>query len=183
VHALSIEALPVEFKWNEGTPSWVALHSVIYDFRSGLEEMMARGLITHKDSFGFAMVDPLSDYRTLWDNPERSIAFVAHWGPEGSRYAANAVRKIRPAAREGHDSQWLRINGPYRFRDVVESKDDEGNFPWGDFPYDGAVYVDTLAGRLLGGVSAFPKEEDPIVATLLLGIIGLEMYESNSQLK
>lgn len=180
---LSIEALPREFKWNEGTPDWAALHSVPHDFRSTLDLMMSRGLITRKDSFGFAMADPRVDYKKLWNNPEPLIAFVAYWGPDGPRYAANAVRKIRAAAREGWDTQALRLNGSFRFQDVVESQDENGNFPWGDFPYDGAVYVDTLSGRLLGAVSAFPKEEDPIVATLLLGIIGLDMYKSDQQPK
>lgn len=156
------------------------LASVVYSLRTTIDEMMERGLIAKKDSFGFAMAVPAVTYKSSWDNPERLIWFVVGWGPDGDRYIANAVRKIRAAAREGWNTQALRLNGSYRFQDEIESQDENGNFPWGDFPFDGAVYVDSLAGRLLGAVSAFPKEQDPIVASLILGFIGLEMYNIDS---
>jgi hypothetical protein len=136
-----------------------------------IKALMASGVIATKDSFGFALAYPGNRGFGDWDNPERLIALVIHWGPDGPRYVANAVRKIRPAARNLDDTQHLRTGRSWLFQDKVESKDDEGRFPWGDFPWDGAVWHSALGVSLLGAVSAFPQEQDPIVARLILGVL------------
>ena len=143
-----------------------------------IESMMDTGLLARKESFGFAMAFPEREAPT-WDDPESLIAFIMHWGPEGPRYAANAVRKIRPAARTLMDTQLMRMRYPEAFTDIVESQEPDGSFAWGDFPYDGAVHLNVLGRNLLGAVSAFPKEQDPVVAALILGAIGLEMHKAD----
>lgn len=180
---LQVDRLPRKFWWNNDTLAAAPLHNNPIEFRRTLETMMSSGIITQRESFGFAMADPRADYEQLWDNPEKLIALVAFWGPDGLRLAANAVRKIRAAAREGIDTQTLRLRYPGRFLRPVESQEKgSGSFKWGDFPFDGAVWLTSLGRRLLGAVSAYPQEEDPIVAALILGRIGLDIYQSDQKL-
>lgn len=180
---LDISSLRTSFVWNRGTAHEVDLHAVFYALEDLIRSMMSQGIIANRASFGFAMADPRVNYREVWNDPAALTGFIAYWGPEGQRYAANAVRKMRPGAREDKDTQKMRLDHPELFRDPVESAEADGTFNWGDFPYDGAVHLHTLGYHLLGAVSALPKEEDPIPAQLILGLIGLEMHRSDLALQ
>lgn len=177
---LDIEAFPKQYDyWCERTKSNLNLPSSVYNLQSTIELMMQQGILARRDSFGFAMADFTLDYEEHWDSPETLIAFVAFWGPKGRRCAANAIRKIRPAAREGMDTQFMRLSYPELFCDQVESEEEDGTFTWGDFPYDGAVHLNVMGRKLLGACSTFPKEQDPIATCLALGVVGLDMHNAD----
>lgn len=176
---LNIGSLPAELVWNPRTRGAVSLELVAGKVKSSIFTMMESGAIAQRDSFGFALATPDIKLADVWDDPEKLIAMVAFWGPEGPRFAANACRKIRAAARENMDTETIRRDHPYLFLDSVASVEEDGTFTWGDFPYDGAAFTEVQGRRLLGAVSAFPKEEDPIIARLFTGFIGLAMYISD----
>jgi hypothetical protein len=144
-----------------------------------IQTMMAEGVLTRKESFGFALANPAADLSRVWNIPSKLIAFAYAYGPEGDYYVANAVRKLRAAARTGKDTQELRLYYPHRFANVVEKKEPDGSFEWGDFPFDGAVHVYPVGRHLLGAVSALPKEEDPVAASLITNAIGLAMWHAD----
>jgi hypothetical protein len=178
---LDMTSLPTLLIWNPGTEAGVDLAEVALEMRPTIERMMFDGIIEERESFGFALARPMPRYSDHWDHPSVLVALVVHWGPEGPRYAANACRKLRAAAREGMDTESIRLHYPLKFRDVVESQNADGSFPWGDFPYDGAAYVEVQGCRLLGAVSAYPKEQDPMVARFMTNRIGLIMFESDKK--
>jgi hypothetical protein len=179
---LDIHSLPLHLTWNPGTAAATSVSAIMNGLEPIISLMMAKSIITSKPSFGFALATPDIDLTEVWDDPRQLIALVAYWGPEGPRYAANACRKLRPAAREGVDTEVLRREHPEAFRDIVESKEGDTAFPWGDFPWDGAAYTEVQGRRLLGAVSALPKEEDPIVARLITGLMGHIMFTSDQRL-
>jgi hypothetical protein len=179
---LDITALPTQLVWNPQTNAAVDLGKVALELRGVIEHMMEDDIIAERESFGYALARQMPFWSGDLNDPQRLISLVVYWGPEGLRYAANACRKIRAAAREEMDTESIRINHPNRFSDIVASVDDEGNFPWGDFPYDGAAYVEVQGQTLLGAVSAYPKEQDPMVARLVTNHIGLAMFESDRML-
>lgn len=180
---LDIDSLPHNRVWNPVTPAEAILDKVVMNLQPSIMRMMHDGVITSKDSFGYALAEPDIDLTQVWDDPSKLIGLVICWGPEGPRYAANACRKIRAAARQGFDSEILRRDYPELFRDVVTNKEGDTEFEWGDFPWDGAAYTTVQGRRLLGAVSAFPKEQDPIVARFITGFVGLAMYESDDALR
>lgn len=181
---LDVAALPRELVWNETNAGAVALHRLFDKLDDALQNMMDLGLIKHNASFGFAMGNPNANLAEVWDDPLQLVGLVHYYGPEGERYAANAVRKLRPAARENVDTEVLRIEAELtrsdgRFRDIVGNKEGDTEFPWGDFPYDGATFL-TVQGRTLPyAASAFPKEQDPGVARLYGNQIALAMHASD----
>ena len=182
--SLDIAALPHALTWNRGTPAATSVSALFNGIQPGIETMMRQGVITRKPSFGFALATPDIDLTEVWDDPQQLIALVAYWGPEGPRYAANACRKIRAAAREMTDTEMLRRNFPSAevFRNIIESNEGDTVFPWGDFPWDGAAYTDVQGRRLLGAVSALPKEQDPVVARFITGLMGHAMFLSDQRL-
>jgi hypothetical protein len=99
---------------------------------------------------------------------------VGGWGPEADRYIANAVRKLR-LTRFGMDT--LSLTG-VDTEEVVESVDDEGRFPWGDFPYGGAVRLTMGTVRPWVAASAFKQDEDVIAASLVGSVIGVQLWRS-----
>lgn len=182
---LDIHALPLNPIWNSGTSAATALEPIVRGLKPTIDTMMATNVIDPRDSFGFALATPDIDLREVWDDPTELIAMVVYWGVDGPKYAANAVRKIRAAAREGTDSEDLRRAadaGDYEFDHPVVSVNDDGTLEWGDFPFDGAAYTQVQGRLLLGAVSALPKEQDPVVARLITGILGLHMHESDQRL-
>ncbi len=179
---LDVFALPQSTIYNHDTPAGSSLEKTVRDMRPTIEQMMADGIIAQRDSFGYALARPVANYRDHWDDPAALIGLAVWWGPEGPRYAANACRKIRAAARLGMDTEAIRIHQPEAFRDLVESVEESGHFKWGDFPYDGATYLEVQDRLLLGAVSAYPKEQDPLVSRLVTGRCGLVMFESDKRL-
>lgn len=183
---LDLDALPRRLVWNETNAGAVSLHHHFGKLNNLLTYMQNYGLVDAKDSFGFAMgnPDPNVNLAQVWDDPQQLVGLVHHFGPEGERYAANAVRKLRAAAREGVDTEILRIEADElgtggRFRDTVESNAGDTVFAWGDFPFDGAVWLTVQGITLPFAVSAFPKEQDPGVARLYGNHLALAMHYSN----
>ena len=179
---LDIAALPHNPIWRPGTNAAVALNPIVLGLKPVIDKLMELGMIPRKESFGYALATPEIDHTQVWDNPQQLIGLVAYWGPEGPRYAANACRKIRAAAREGVDTEVLRRARPETFRDIVESKEGDTEFPWGDFPFDGAAYSIVQHLHLLGAVSALPKEQDPIIARFITEIVGYNMFLADKKL-
>ncbi len=149
--------------------------------RPVIKHMMTLNLIKKTQSFGFAMVHP--DYVNRvrnWDDPSVLIWMTAGWGPDKDRYVANAARKLRLAARTGHDSIGVRE------RDIdrpVDSQEPDGTYAWGDFPYGGAVWYANpgiASNVLLGAVSALTQQEDDMIASMILQVFGLEIYKANT---
>ncbi|PLS80849.1 hypothetical protein CYG49_03730 [Candidatus Saccharibacteria bacterium] len=146
--------------------------------------MAAQGQIHYNGSFGFAMADPglHSEYdtRKVWDDPYKLTWFVAGWGPERERYCANAVRKLRPAARNGIDTLDLVTGNYLPFQGVVESQpNQDGLYPWGDFPWGGATFVGFDDKLLLGAVSGLRQEEDHALAGVILNLVGLQLFRAD----
>lgn len=181
-NTLDVSGLPISYVWNSGTPEAINLGVVTLGMKATIRQMMSRGVLTDKESFGFALADPTAVLSEVWDDPSKLIAMVMYWGPDGLKYAANACRKIRPSARTGQDSETLRREHPELFRDNVESVEADGTFAWGDFPYGGATYLTVEGHLLLGAVSALPQVEDPIASRLLTGMAGLAMHRSDKML-
>ncbi len=148
--------------------------------RPVITSMMPSSLIRDTASLGFALAHSRHVLRnSVWvsDEPEMLVKMTAGWGPEKNRYIANAVRKLRFSARTHHDSIDA-LQFPDLIDTPVDSVDERGDFPWGDFPYGGAVWVTPfIPGELqmLGAVSGLSQEEDHMVATLILQIFALEI--------
>lgn len=163
----------------------VSLSEIVETLRYTLVDYLdAQGKIRYNGSFGFAMADPALgltyDLAGTWDDPREMTLFVAGWGPERERYCANAVRKLRAAARNGVDTLDL-VTGNYEepFCDIVESPaNEDGTYPWGDFPYGGAVFVGFNDKLLLGAVSGLRQEEDHALAGVILHLIGLQLFRA-----
>ena len=143
-------------------------------------------LVEDNLSFGFAMANPWTvsfRYGMAWNNPYELVWFVGGWGPERERYIANAVRKLRPAARTGRDTLELRHHSSGLFRDMVDSHEEDGSFAWGDYPYGGAVYLSFEGVKLLGSVSGLSEDEDAAIAAAVLGLVGSQMYKHHGGLQ
>lgn len=134
-------------------------------------------LVKPNDSFGFAMAKPDAVDGGNWDDPYDFVWFVAGWGPEGNRYIANAVRKLRALLRTGHDTLQLRLRFPEYFKDQVGSSSGANRFEWGDFADGGAKLVSVGYLRLPCAVSALREVEDDSVAGTIGGHIGATMLK------
>lgn len=173
---LDVTSLPRECLYGKGEPE-LDLAGIVTDLRNAVEDLAHAELIKHNASFGFAMANPAENYHEVWDRPEKLVWFVAGWGVDRDRYIANAVRKMRAAARQNHDTLSL---GHDDFNLTVESQEPDGSFAWGDFPYGGAAFAEIKGYRLLGGVSCLTEVEDHAVASLILGLVGAKMLERDS---
>ncbi len=136
------------------------------------------------ESFAFAMLQPSIDRPNLphfdeWDSPYVFTWFVYGWGPEGHRYIADAVRKLRALLRTGNgqDSSTLALRHRrlWDFVDCVESQDADGNFPWGDFPHGGAVCMEYGSLKLAGAVGGPMEFENDMIARFILGGLAKEI--------
>lgn len=172
------EQLLAPMEGREGEP--INLGSIVHMMRGSIDYWATMGLIKPNDSFGFAMAEPNGDWHEVWDDPYALTWLVGGWGPDRDRYVANAVRKMRAAARAGvNDTLEMRLEPSSdlveSFRDVVASVEPDGTFLWGDFPWGGAVYQDYGPLNLLGAVSALSEEEDHAVASGILGLIAVQI--------
>lgn len=136
-------------------------------------------LLEETDNFGFAMAYPGLDYASVWDDPSAFTWFVVCWGHEGHRYAANALRKLRPALRWQRDTLELRLNqrDPEPFQDVVTSSKGDKTFVWGDYPWGGATFVRVGNFVLPCAVSCYKEVEDDAVAKTIGGHVGATMLK------
>lgn len=174
---LDVSRLPTEaiFKTGEGDAQ-INLAEIPRRMRPAISELARARLIENKNSFGFAAAKP-SPASFHWDDPYEFTWFVAGWGTDRDRYIANAVRKLRAALRAGYDTLEMRILYPGTFHDTVESKEDDGSFEWGDFPWGGATFV--RVGKLLipSSVSCLLEVEDDAVAKAIGGLIGAQILQ------
>ncbi len=127
-------------------------------------------LLRRNDSESFAVVvkvlDTDANLASLVDDPAALFDFAFVEGDESQRYAANALRKMRAAARTGKDTAELNDDS---FENVVDgSTDSRDKLPWGEFPYGGARWYVRGNVCVLVGVSGFTQEEDHFLA----GVVG-----------
>ena len=146
-------------------------------FYEVIQTLVANGLIRANESFGFAMAIPQLGETLIniddWDDPSKFVWFVYGWGPDKDRYIANAVRKMRASLRTGDSTLDIRYYTPDAFQDVVDSKaNNGGTFPWGDFPWGGAVFVDVFEVNLLLAISCLHEIEDDTASRLIGGSLG-----------
>jgi hypothetical protein len=163
------------------------LAEVVHGARPAIDTMTRSGLIKPHASFGFVLTDPnfsAEELQANWDNPYGLGWLAVHWGPEGQRYAANALRKLRAAARnlantlelrEAADADTTKV-GDY-FRDIVDSQEPDGSYKNGDFPWGGGVLLKRPVGTLGGAVSCLRQREDHHVASLLVDTVDRAMTE------
>lgn len=183
---LDVSTMPFKRTYVCADGTEINLPLIILSHTHVLTAMAEAGLIKRNDSMGFAMLEPLTDPvdtwgDDYWDHPEEFVWFVGGWGPDRDQLIANAVRKLRPMLRVTLNSDYeapvstldIRIEDDDEyFEDIVDSKDADGNYPWGDFPWGGAVgltYGEEFA--LIGAVSGYSEIEDDTVAKLILGAI------------
>jgi hypothetical protein len=159
------------------------LAALVMEMGTTITDWARLGIITPSDSFGFAaahprseLVIPASDGR--WNNPYKFVWFVVGWGPDGDRYIANAVRKLRPLLRTSKDTLELRLDTSLNFRNVVQSVVD-GKFPWGDFPHGGGTLVRTGSIIIPCAADGFPEVENDFVAKTMGGRIGATMLQTD----
>ena len=189
---LDVSALPFEqtFIREDNTP--IDMREFLDQYYDVAQLFIATGLVKPHESFGFAMEAPrlIKDGfgRVEWNDPEKFVWFVGGWGPDRDRFIANAVRKMRPLLRSFLDKTWdgpafmaapstlaIRMEIPDYFCSKVRSRNQDGTFSWGDFPYGGAVSVPM--GRYLfnGAVSCMTEIEDDLIARLILGGLGKQV--------
>ncbi len=146
------------------------------DFLNPLVKNLRKyGKVKEGDSFGLVIANTeyAGRYSEIWDDPIALLTngLVLGWGPEWQQFAANALRKMRAAARLGRNTLDVAANNPELFREVVPSftKDRSNLFPWGDFPHGGAILegiAGTSSGQLLVGASALTAEEDEMISSI-----------------
>lgn len=190
---LDVSTMPFERVYTCEDGSKIDLREFLDLHYDAVQALAGSGLVKAKESFGFAMLAPIWEddpfpEDDFWDKPEEFTWFVGGWGPDRDKYIANAVRKLRPLVRvgmtdEGVDSTLcMRFENPSLFQDPVDSVNDDGTFPWGDFPWGGAAAVIMGPLTVAGAVSTFSEIEDDMVARLILGGIGQRIVNGNKLL-
>jgi len=165
----------------------IDLRELLEGHWDGVQSLASSGLIKPNESFGFAMMAPAIDPgpapEGLWDKPEEFVWFVGGWGPQRDRYIANAIRKIRPLVRTGYGSSLeMRFYAQGLFEDKVESSDADGSYPWGDFPWGGAVEAMYGNLSLTGAVSCLTEIEDDTIVRLILGCVAQRIIKGDGRL-
>lgn len=179
---LDLTALPTEWVYVCGDGTQIEMSYLLAAHGEAIAAMEATGLLEINGSYGFALSVPIGHGATGWeasdwDNPEKFIAYVGGRGRERDRYAANAVRKLRPWIRQAaagceFDSTLsMRQFAPELFEQGVDSQNADGTFSWGDYPWGGAVVVSFRGFALAGAVSGFSEIQDDTVARLILGAL------------
>lgn len=177
---LDLTELPTEWAYPCADGTLIEMSYLLAAHGEAIATMQATGLIESKGSYGFALTIPIAHSSkgwgvSDWDDPEKYIAYVGGRGLERDRYAANAVRKLRPwlrQAAEGHEFDStlnMRQFAPELFQHGVESQSADGVFPWGDYPWGGAAVVSFPGFALAGAVSGFSEVQDDTVARVILG--------------
>ena len=192
---LDVSSMPFDQVYTCQDGSEINLGEFLDSHYDAIQALAAAGLIKANESFGFAMLRPtlVEDYiaTNSWDKPEEFVWFVGGWGPDRDRYIANAIRKLRPlfrltlSALEGDQlftTLDIRFWRPSYFEDVVEQMNDDGTFPWGDFPWGGAVSESFGEMWLIGAVSCLTEIEDDFIAKLILGGLGKLIVTGNKLL-
>lgn len=181
---LDVSTYPTTAPYGEGELQ-LNLAAIPRRMRTGFDELVKAGLIKPNDSFGCAVARPCrdgDDTFQVWDadDPSDFLWFVTGWGPNRDMYVANAIRKLRPSLREGQDTLLMRCD-PETYVSgeaaSVKSVDADGNFPWGDFFWGGAVFVHVGGLCIPVAVSCLYEVEDDAIAKLIGGSVGAEMLK------
>jgi len=141
-----------------------------------IQPFIDSGLVTYTASFGLAVANPAyeKDFSEVWDDPLSLVGYTIQWGPDGRQYAMNAIRMLRPAAREGADTLvLLEEKDSGVFRDVVPlSVKDKNPFPWGDLRLPGAAYADCMdGGSPLVAVDGLGENVNHLVAKFIANFL------------
>lgn len=178
METLDVKALP-GIAWHEQDE---AAQAMVIRLRYNIEQLADSKLIKYNRSFGFAASYPVMPGFTWdnWDDPHDFVWFVCGWGPEGDRYIANAVRKLRPALRHGKDTMELRLTQPNAFERTVESQEADGSFAWGDFPWGGACLVNFGGVIYPMSVSCLREVEDDAVSKMIGGFTGAQHLKNTN---
>jgi hypothetical protein len=182
---LSVGKLPATQTYTCKDGTVIDMGDVINGIKPLIRTMSGTGLIDDNKSFGFAMMPPVfedddPDDDPDWDDPLELVWFTGGWGADRFRYIANAVRKLRPLARDGEQEMlchWSTLDIVFDpaskvFQNPVPSQTDEGLYPWGDFPHGGAVVMQFGPLTLTGACSAFHQIDDDTVTRVILGTVG-----------
>lgn len=168
----------------------LAMNSYLAVWEPALSAMADQGRLSSTDSFGFAMLPPLwndelEEWVCKWDKPYDYTWFAGGWGPDRDRLIANAVRKIRPLLRRDLEFSTLEMvldSKDDPFQDKVPMQDEDGNFPWGDFGFGGAVRAFYGPLEIVGACSGFSQFEDHLVTGLILGDIAKLLLRGSGML-
>lgn len=151
--------------------------------RPAIDHMMQVGLIETSESFGFVMAIPgvKAGYnqRHLWNDPYRLAWMSAGWGPNMDQCVANALRKLRPAVREGANTS--QMHSKIEIQDKVKKIESDGTFNWGDIPGSGGVWayrINRGGVNLVGAVDGLAQDENHVIAHMILGIFQIEIAKS-----
>lgn len=194
---LDVTTLPFDQAYTCKDGSKIDMCELLDQHYEAVQALAATGLIKANDSFGFAMLAPVTednidmmDVEEFWDKPEQFVWFVGGWGSKRDVYIANAVRKLRAIIRCQQYNQVdalstldLHMMEPAFFRDTVDDQNEDGTYPWGDFPWGGAVvmpYGDDLG--LAAAVSCLTEIEDDTVARLIIGNIAKKIILGDGML-
>lgn len=182
---LDIDALPGAYDYTSKTTGRMTSLSDVVKLNNGaIRNLVAKGVVHVKDgeSFGFAMANPDLDYSDPENlKPENFVLFVVYWGPDGRKYAANAVRKLIALLREHAKNPSVRSTfgikhfGKGSFENTVESVNGDDTFPLGDFGHGGAVINERNGRKLPVAVSCYTEAEDGTVADELGDLLHDEM--------
>lgn len=161
------------------TGDQVDMADVVLRSRTALTALKNRLLLKRNDSFGFAAALPGEQGNHSWKDPYHFTWFVVGWGPQGDKYIANAVRKLRPVLRTEMSTLELRVRNK-GFKKRVDSQESDGSFKWGDFPWGGGVLVPVANLVIPCAVSCFAEVEDHAIALMAGGLIGSEMLKRDT---
>ena len=173
---LDVTALPFEQVYECTDGMSINMYDFLRELEPVLNVMGTAGIVRENTSFGFAMAEPIVDAPDdfsidYWDDPYKFAWFVGGWGDEKDRLIANAVRKLRPLLRR--QDEWSTLDMRFfseekPFMNTVNSRDDDGNYPWGDFPWGGASVRQFGRLHVIGACSGFSEIEDDMVTNLIL---------------
>lgn len=190
---LDVSALPTDWSYDCVDGSVVEMRYLLAAHSEAIIELANSGLIKVSRSYGFALSVPIPHggagwQPNDWDEPNKFVAFVGGRGIDRDRYAANAVRKLRPWIRQASkggefDSTLsMRLFAPELFEQGVESQNADGTFPWGDYPWGGAAVISFPEFALAGAISGFSEIEDDFVCRMILGGLARLIIEGDGLL-
>ena len=178
---LDVSAFPTTYEYTGANGTTIELADLIDTIKDTIELWVRLGVIRNTiESFGFAVsfLEP-EELEKRYDDPELFVGFVGGWGPEQTRYTANAIRKMRAAARTGSDTlEMVEVgakHGINLFEDKVESQVD-GTYPWGEFPWGGAIFISFGDRTMMIATSFVTQDQDDLVAGFLGKLFGKALY-------
>ncbi len=166
----------------QGTGEIIHLEDFIDGLKPAVDALARAGYVKKKDSFGITIARPEWNNRRddgpskSWDNPEQFAWCVGGWGPDRDLYIANTIGKMRALLREGAESTLaLRFQGFDGWQDIIDTKGLKKDFPFGDFPYGGAVRLQMGPLTVRVAISTFTEMEDHATSLGAAGLLGAKI--------